>query len=68
MLRGCCPECDAEVQFMSEPRVGQRVICQACHSMLRVIRDYPIELDWAFIEPFEGSTSNDESTARVRKS
>lgn len=67
MLRGSCPECDNEVQFMSEPRIGQRTICQACHSVLRVIREYPIELDWAFMEPFEKSTSNGEVTPYVRE-
>jgi transposase-like protein len=68
MPRGYCPECDTEVQFRSEPRVGQRAICQACHSVLRVIREYPIELDWAFVEPFEKSTSADEVTPQVLES
>ncbi len=58
MLKSVCPECDADVRFTSMPKVGQRLTCSTCYSVLTVIDQHPIELDWAFLKPFEASISN----------
>jgi DNA-directed RNA polymerase subunit RPC12/RpoP len=46
MVYGACPECDADVQFKTPPKEGQRVTCPECTSVLLVIGENPIELDW----------------------
>jgi lysine biosynthesis protein LysW len=65
-MEAICPECDAKIHFTQQPRIGQRVLCSKCKSMLSVIRLMPLELDWAFIEPFEDPLSGDgrERTAQ----
>ncbi|OGO16332.1 MAG: hypothetical protein A2Z14_03400 [Chloroflexi bacterium RBG_16_48_8] len=58
-MEAICPECDAKVYFEFQPKKGQRVLCRNCKSILTVIRLAPLELDWAFIEPFEDLLSDD---------
>jgi lysine biosynthesis protein LysW len=53
MAMGACPECGGEVQFVSQPRLGQRAECPDCEAVLEVVAVSPIELDWAFEEPFQ---------------
>jgi hypothetical protein len=55
MLKALCPECDHVVEFHSPPRLKERVTCTQCYSRLVVIQLSPLALDWAFMEPFEGS-------------
>ena len=66
-MEAICPECDAKVHFEHQPKIGQRVLCSKCKSILAVIRLVPLELDWAFIEPFEDPLSGDgkERSARI---
>lgn len=60
MIKSVCPECDHDVLMETTPNVGERVICSSCKTILVVIRSSPVQLDWAFIDPIEGSTSNPE--------
>ena len=53
MKRATCPECDDWINFPSRTKVGQRFLCESCQSELVVIRTSPLELDWAFLEPFQ---------------
>lgn len=66
-MEAMCPECDAKVLVELEPKIGQRVMCRSCKSILTIIRLMPLELDWAFIEPFEDTPLDDgkERTARA---
>ncbi len=50
--QGACPECDGEVPVSEAPRINQRICCPHCNSRLVVIGVKPIELDWAFAEPY----------------
>jgi hypothetical protein len=50
-----CPECDHQINFSSYPERGERILCPQCRSELVVIREAPVELDWAFMEPFTNS-------------
>jgi hypothetical protein len=58
-MEAICPECDAKVPVESEPKIGHRVMCRSCKSILTVIRLTPLALDWAFVEPLEDIPSND---------
>ena len=49
---GACPECDADVVFAEPPMLNMHIQCENCYSELVVIGLAPIELDWAFAEPF----------------
>jgi transposase-like protein len=60
MIKSACPECDHEVLIETTPNVGDRLICSSCKTTLTVIRLSPVQLDWAFIDPIEGSASNPE--------
>ena len=64
MLKAICPECDASVQFTSVPKVGHRLVCPTCNSVLAVISQRPIGLDWAFIEPFNASIPDDRKPSQ----
>jgi lysine biosynthesis protein LysW len=55
MNSAVCPECDQLIVFTSSPKLRERVICTRCGSALKVIQLSPLILDWAFLEPFEGS-------------
>jgi len=66
-MEAICPECDAKVHFEFQPKKGQRVVCENCKSVLAVIRLTPLEVDWAFIEPFEDLRSDDRKERTARK-
>lgn len=53
MFQTLCPECDYAIPFSSQPRAGDRIVCQSCSSTLTVILGNPITLDWAFVEPID---------------
>lgn len=53
MQKTLCPECDAEIKFYSPPNLKQSVTCESCRTDLTVISAHPVQLDWAFLEPFE---------------
>jgi lysine biosynthesis protein LysW len=57
MFTATCPECDAEIPFNTAPKLRQQVRCEKCQSFLLVISLSPIQLDWAFVAPFEKPTS-----------
>jgi hypothetical protein len=50
MILGYCPECDDDLHFREEPRIGLKKICPNCGAHLVVIGLHPIELDWEFEE------------------
>jgi lysine biosynthesis protein LysW len=50
-----CPECDDRINVQNDVELGQRIICGRCKSELVVIRTSPLELDWAFLEPFQNT-------------
>jgi hypothetical protein len=58
-MEAICPECDTKVYFERQPKIGERVLCRKCKSILAVIRLMPLELDWAFVEPFDDQMSDD---------
>lgn len=64
---GMCPECDAEVHLPETSRCGDRVHCPRCRSQLAVIGLNPLELDWAFIGPTEGPSTEDAGDRARRK-
>lgn len=47
-----CPDCDATLRLKSV-RLGQQITCRECGTMLEVVELNPVELDWAFDEPYE---------------
>lgn len=59
MVKGICPECDAAVPFEAAPKRGQQVTCPSCGATLTVLTVSPLELDWAFEEPFDESIYSD---------
>lgn len=50
---GLCPDCNAEIRFRKSPHLGQLVTCHNCQTSLEVVRRDPLELDWAFDDPFD---------------
>lgn len=50
---GLCPDCNAEIRFRKSPHLGQLVTCHNCQTSLEVVRREPLELDWAFDDPFD---------------
>jgi len=46
---GFCPDCDSRIKIKA-PRLGQKVTCHACGTVLEVVDTSPLELDWAFDE------------------
>ncbi|MFW5940172.1 MAG: hypothetical protein ACOC8X_13105 [Chloroflexota bacterium] len=50
---GICPDCNSEIRFRKAPHLGQLVTCHNCETSLEVVRRDPLELDWAFQDPFE---------------
>ncbi|HSM58564.1 MAG TPA: hypothetical protein VK879_20590 [Candidatus Sulfomarinibacteraceae bacterium] len=50
---GICPDCSSEIRFRKAPHLGQLVTCHNCETNLEVVRRDPLELDWAFQDPFE---------------
>jgi lysine biosynthesis protein LysW len=43
-----CPSCGESVNVGTRPKMGQRVVCQACDTELEVVWLDPVELDWPF--------------------
>jgi lysine biosynthesis protein LysW len=60
MKKANCPECDAVIVFTLPPNLRDRVRCKHCGSTLKVIRLSPLTLDWAFLEPIEGSVHGND--------
>jgi uncharacterized paraquat-inducible protein A len=58
MDQASCPECDELVSVQAPITLGQRVRCLECQAILAVIRENPLQLDWAFIEPYAGLSSD----------
>ncbi len=56
-----CPECDSRIRLRT-PRLGQRVQCRECGTVLEVIDLHPLELEWAF-----GDSSYDEYEPRPNR-
>ncbi len=46
MATGYCPDCDGQLG-LSNPRLGQKLLCPYCDTQLEVIALEPLELDWA---------------------
>ena len=42
-----CPDCDEKIT-LSNPRVGQKLLCPYCESEVEVIGIDPLDLDWAY--------------------
>lgn len=49
-----CPNCDQMVLVGPKPRIGQKVECKNCKTMLEVSWLDPLELDW----PYRPSSSD----------
>ena len=60
MTKVICPECDAKVVFSAAPKLGQRVRCGNCRTMLKVISLATFELEYAFIEPLHEHLPGEE--------
>jgi len=45
MIFAKCPKCNTKIQI-KDPRIGQKVVCQGCESLLKIIWLLPIELDF----------------------
>jgi lysine biosynthesis protein LysW len=43
-----CPACGSDILFHKNPKVGRLVTCRICDSLLEVINNAPLELEWAF--------------------
>lgn len=62
MINTICPECQQRIQFDSEPKIGQKLICQTCNTALLVTWLFPISLDFldtneqSAIPPEKGSS------------
>lgn len=56
---GICPDCNSEIRFRKSPHLGQLVTCHNCQTSLEVVRRDPLELDWAFDDPFEEDDDED---------
>jgi alpha-aminoadipate/glutamate carrier protein LysW len=39
-----CPECNGSLQFPTDLRVGEVIICKSCQAQLEVINKNPLEL------------------------
>lgn len=57
---GLCPDCNAEIRFRKSPHLGQLITCHNCQTSLEVVRRDPLELDWAFDDPFDEDEDEDE--------
>jgi len=45
MIYAKCPKCNTNIHI-KDPKIGQKVICQGCDSILKTIWLLPIELDF----------------------
>ena len=50
---GVCPDCNGEIRFRKSPHLGMLVTCHNCQTSLEIVRRDPLELDWAFDDPFD---------------
>lgn len=48
MAKAICPECDGGIGLGRRLRLGQRVLCPHCCTVIEVISVLPLELDWAY--------------------
>lgn len=55
-----CPDCNSEIRFRKAPHLGQLVTCHNCQTSLEVVRRDPLELDWAFDDPFDEDEDEDD--------
>lgn len=55
-----CPDCNSEIRFRKAPHLGQLITCHNCQTSLEVVRRNPLELDWAFEDPFDEDDDEDE--------
>jgi lysine biosynthesis protein LysW len=58
---GYCPECDSRIRLRM-PRLGQRIQCRECGTVLEVVVLTPLELEWAY----EDSSYNEEEQRHNR--
>ena len=54
-----CPDCNSGIRFRKAPHLGQLVTCHNCQTNLEVVRRDPLELDWAFDDPFDEDDEDD---------
>lgn len=57
---GLCPDCNAEIRFRKSPHLGQLITCHNCQTSLEVVRREPLELDWAFDDPFDDEDEDED--------
>jgi lysine biosynthesis protein LysW len=60
-----CPECGNSIGLSARPREGQRLICTECGARLEVISLRPLELDWAYDEPYCNQMEDWEEVRRI---
>lgn len=59
--RVTCPSCGREIRLRREPKVGLRIACPGCGTKMEIIGMAPLEIDWAFDEPFGEAPSEIET-------
>jgi hypothetical protein len=52
-----CPECELPIHIGQHPRIGQRVTCPHCGTVLRVTEVSPLEFYWVDDKPPKVSVS-----------
>ena len=57
-LSAGCPECMNMIRFKQAPNLGELVSCPKCNTLLEVVDDEPILLDWA--EGFDDDVEYDD--------
>lgn len=58
-----CPECMNRIRFKQMPELGELVHCPKCSTLLEVVDDEPILLDWA--EGFDDDVDYDDDDAQA---
>jgi DNA-directed RNA polymerase subunit RPC12/RpoP len=48
-----CPACGSALFFRKRPGRGKQVNCPHCDSLLVVLHQSPLELEWAFEDPVD---------------
>jgi len=54
-----CPSCYTRVSFGLKPEFYQRVVCQNCDTVLRIVKINPPVLDWDFESDNENNNRED---------
>lgn len=49
-----CPSCQAVVAIEGVPAIDQRIACDECGDVHKVVAISPIKLEWAFEDLLEG--------------